>query len=89
MTESVRHGAPELSEGTVAASRTGRRDRSPRWSHRSTMRLGVPTLAVLVVQAFVGVAEAYFVSSLGTDVLRVVWAKSWGVRLHEANPCHA
>lgn len=36
----------------------------------STMfRLALPTIAVLVVQTFVGVAETYFVSSLGTDVL--------------------
>ena len=36
----------------------------------STMfRLALPTIAVLVVQTLVGVAETYFVSSLGTDAL--------------------
>lgn len=33
------------------------------------LRLALPTLAVLVVQTFVGVIETYFVSSLGADVL--------------------
>ncbi|HEV3174550.1 MAG TPA: MATE family efflux transporter, partial [Stellaceae bacterium] len=31
--------------------------------------LGLPTIVVLVVQTFVGVAETYFVSFLGTDAL--------------------
>jgi len=33
------------------------------------LRLALPTVAVLVVQTFVGVMETYFVSSLGADVL--------------------
>jgi putative MATE family efflux protein len=33
------------------------------------LRLGLPTLVVLLVQTLVGVAETYFVSFLGTDVL--------------------
>ncbi|MCI4178181.1 MATE family efflux transporter [Dickeya dianthicola] len=33
------------------------------------LRLALPTIAVLVVQALVGVVETYFVSSLGADVL--------------------
>src|SRR5579864_4492314 len=33
------------------------------------LRLGLPTLLVLVIQTFVGVAETYFVSYLGTDAL--------------------
>ncbi|NPE68109.1 MATE family efflux transporter, partial [Dickeya dadantii] len=33
------------------------------------LRLALPTVAVLVVQALVGVVETYFVSSLGADVL--------------------
>lgn len=33
------------------------------------LRLALPTVVVLVVQTFVGVAETYFVSSLGTEVL--------------------
>jgi putative MATE family efflux protein len=33
------------------------------------LRLAVPTVVVLVVQAFVGVAETYFVSFLGTEAL--------------------
>jgi Na+-driven multidrug efflux pump len=33
------------------------------------LRLAVPTVAVLIVQTFVGVAETYFVSFLGTDAL--------------------
>lgn len=33
------------------------------------LRLGLPTIVVLVVQTFVGVAETYFVSFLGTDAL--------------------
>jgi putative MATE family efflux protein len=33
------------------------------------LRLGLPTLVVLVVQTLVGVAETYFVSFLGTDAL--------------------
>lgn len=33
------------------------------------LRLAVPTIVVLVVQTFVGVAETYFVSFLGTDAL--------------------
>lgn len=33
------------------------------------LRLALPTLAVLVVQTFVGVMETYFVSSLGANVL--------------------
>lgn len=33
------------------------------------LRLGLPTLLVLVVQTLVGVAETYFVSFLGTDAL--------------------
>src|SRR5438128_3926128 len=33
------------------------------------LRLGLPTLVVLVVQTLVGVAETYFVSFLGTDAI--------------------
>jgi len=33
------------------------------------LRLALPTIVVLVVQTFVGVAETYFVSFLGTDAL--------------------
>ncbi|EKO3545171.1 MATE family efflux transporter [Vibrio fluvialis] len=33
------------------------------------LKLALPTLAVLVVQTFVGIMETYFVSSLGADVL--------------------
>ncbi|ANE76286.1 MATE family efflux transporter [Dickeya solani] len=33
------------------------------------LRLALPTIAVLVVQALVGIVETYFVSSLGADVL--------------------
>ncbi len=33
------------------------------------LRLALPTVVVLVAQTFVGVAETYFVSSLGTEVL--------------------
>src|SRR6516162_2182491 len=33
------------------------------------LKVGLPTIVVLVVQTFVGVAETYFVSFLGTDVL--------------------
>jgi len=33
------------------------------------LRLAFPTIVVLVVQTFVGVAETYFVSFLGTDAL--------------------
>src|SRR5882672_4859901 len=33
------------------------------------LRLALPTIVVLVVQTLVGVAETYFVSFLGTDVL--------------------
>src|ERR1051326_2321679 len=33
------------------------------------LRLALPTIAVLVVQTLVGVAETYFVSFLGTDAL--------------------
>lgn len=33
------------------------------------LRLALPTVAVLVVQTFVGVMETYFVSSLGAEVL--------------------
>jgi putative MATE family efflux protein len=33
------------------------------------LRLALPTIVVLVVQTLVGVAETYFVSSLGTDAL--------------------
>jgi len=33
------------------------------------LRLGLPTLVVITVQTLVGVAEAYFVSFLGTDAL--------------------
>jgi len=33
------------------------------------LKLGLPTIVVLVVQTFVGIAETYFVSFLGTDAL--------------------
>lgn len=33
------------------------------------LRLALPTVAVLIIQTFVGVMETYFVSSLGADVL--------------------
>jgi Na+-driven multidrug efflux pump len=33
------------------------------------LRLALPTMVVLLVQAFVGVAETYFVSFLGTEAL--------------------
>lgn len=33
------------------------------------LRLALPTIAVLVVQTFVGVMETYFVSPLGVNVL--------------------
>src|SRR4030081_3257335 len=33
------------------------------------LRLALPTVVVLVVQTFVGVAETYFVGFLGTDAL--------------------
>ena len=33
------------------------------------LKLALPTLAVLVVQTFVGIMETYFVSSLDADVL--------------------
>lgn len=33
------------------------------------LRLGTPVLAVLALQTFVGIAETYFVSSLGTDAV--------------------
>jgi putative MATE family efflux protein len=33
------------------------------------LKLALPTLAVLVIQTFVGIMETYFVSSLGADVL--------------------
>jgi hypothetical protein len=33
------------------------------------LRLALPTTVVLVVQTFVGVAETYFISFLGTDAL--------------------
>jgi putative MATE family efflux protein len=36
---------------------------------RTMLRLALPTIVVLVAQTFVGVAETYFVSFLGTDAL--------------------
>src|SRR5262245_53992895 len=33
------------------------------------LRLATPTIAVLVIQTFVGIAESYFVGHLGTDAL--------------------
>ena len=36
---------------------------------RTILRLGLPTIVVLVVQTLVGVTETYFVSYLGTDAL--------------------
>jgi Na+-driven multidrug efflux pump len=33
------------------------------------LKLGLPTLVVITVQTLVGVAEAYFVSFLGTEAL--------------------
>ena len=33
------------------------------------VKLAVPTIAVLVAQTFVGIAETYYVSFLGTDAL--------------------
>jgi hypothetical protein len=36
------------------------------------LKLGLPTIVVLIVQTFVGIAERYFVSFLGTDALASV-----------------
>src|SRR5882762_678628 len=36
---------------------------------KTILTLGLPTLVVLVVQTFVGIAETWFVSFLGTDTL--------------------
>ena len=62
----ARAGSAEI----ATASEGGRQRAALNGSILSTMlRLAWPTVIVLVVQTFVGVAETYFVSFLGTDAL--------------------
>src|SRR5712692_1547876 len=62
----ARAGSAEI----ATASEGGRQRAALNGSILSTMLiLAWPTVIVLVVQTFVGVAETYFVSFLGTDAL--------------------
>jgi putative MATE family efflux protein len=62
--------APMPAAGSTQAPERGRRNAMLDGAILPTMlRLALPTVVVLVVQTFVGLAETYFVSFLGTDAL--------------------